>query len=35
MQKVGDPLQVMQEAGSAACSQCRAKEVGEEERKDE
>jgi hypothetical protein len=29
---VGDPLQVIQEAGSAACSMCRAKEGDREQR---
>jgi hypothetical protein len=32
---VADLLQVMQEAGSAACSQCRAKEVDQAQRQNE
>lgn len=34
MQKVGDLLQVIQEAGKAACSPCSAKEGEQEETKD-
>jgi AmiR/NasT family two-component response regulator len=34
-QKVGEALQAIQEAGNAACSVGRAKEVDEEERQDE